>query len=262
MNEKYKIKYLKYKNKYLILKSQVAGMENLPTTHHNECSICQELIGVNNPVRRCFINDHMFHTECINKWLTKHNTCPDCREPFAPPQQPVPPVIPPLLNLNRANLLVRYPNNLPNLQNLSLTNNQIQNIDPQTFQNLPNLQEIYLHGNQIQNIDLQTFQNLPSLQEIGLNNNQIQNIDPHTFQNLPNLRYIKLSHNQIQNIDPQTFQNLPNLQNIVLSHSQIQNIDPQTFQNLPNLQYINLYHNQIQNIDQLIASLPGVTINF
>ena len=74
MNEKYKIKYLKYKNKYIILKNQIAGMGELPDLHHNYCSICRELINSNDPIRRCFTNDHMFHTECINQWLTKRNT--------------------------------------------------------------------------------------------------------------------------------------------------------------------------------------------
>ena len=66
MNEKYKVKYLKYKNKYIILKNQIAGMDELPNLHHNDCSICGELINENDSIRRCFTNDHMFHTACIN----------------------------------------------------------------------------------------------------------------------------------------------------------------------------------------------------
>ena len=200
MNEKYKIKYLKYKNRYIILKNQIAGMDELPNLHHNDCSICGELIDENDPIRLCFTNNHMFHTACINKWLTIRNTCPYCNTIFAPPQPEPAPQPAPLLNLNRANLLVHFPD-LPNLRTITLEYNQIRTIEPQTFQNLPNLRQIVLHNNQIRNIEPQAFQNLPRLERIELYINLIEHIDPQTFQDLPNLQQIYLMRNPLQNID-------------------------------------------------------------
>ena len=173
MNEKYKMKYLKYKNKYLFLKNQVAGMHHLPYHEHEECAICNEHFALDDyEIRQCTNSlNHMFHRACIEPWLTTHNTCPICRSPFAPPQQQPAP----LVNLNRANLLVHFPN-LPNLEYLALDGNQIQTIDTQTFQNLPNLRLLWLINNQIQNINPQTFQNLPNLQQLNLTGNPLQNI--------------------------------------------------------------------------------------
>ena len=43
-----------------------------------ECSICYELIDTNNnQILKC---NHVFHKECINKWLKKNNKCPICRK--------------------------------------------------------------------------------------------------------------------------------------------------------------------------------------
>ena len=142
--------------------------------------------------------NHLFHKECVDEWLATNNTCPICRVVFTPPLPP---------NVYRETLLIHFPNLLILLET-DLSNNQIQSIDPSTFQNLTNLQEFGLNNNQIQNIDPQTFQSLTNLQKFALGSNQIQNIDPQTFQNLPNLEKLWVSNNQIQNID-QLIDSLP-----------------------------------------------------
>lgn len=46
-----------------------------------ECSICYEIIGNENlemVVTEC---GHLFHTICLNDWVTKSSTCPNCRVP-------------------------------------------------------------------------------------------------------------------------------------------------------------------------------------
>ena len=142
----YQKKYLKYKNKYISLKSQVGSANN----NNLSCSICLDPLEITDlDINRC-INFHYFHRGCITNWcITKPEcSCPICRDATGY----IPPVVIPnnvsILTLNRANLLERYPN-LLNLQEIYLQNNQIQNIDPQTFQNLPALEAIYLSRNQI-----------------------------------------------------------------------------------------------------------------
>jgi len=44
-----------------------------------KCSICLNNIIVNDLITLCQ-NKHIFHTECINLWLLKKNTCPLCRK--------------------------------------------------------------------------------------------------------------------------------------------------------------------------------------
>lgn len=111
--------------------------------------------------------NHLFHKECVDEWLATNNTCPICRVVFTPPLPP---------NIYRETLLIHFPNLLI-LQEINLSNNQIQSIDPQTFRNLPELQNLWLDINQIQTIDPHTFQNLPNLESLWLDINQIQNID-------------------------------------------------------------------------------------
>jgi len=44
-----------------------------------KCSICLNNIIVNDLNTLCQ-NKHIFHTECINLWLLRKNTCPLCRK--------------------------------------------------------------------------------------------------------------------------------------------------------------------------------------
>ena len=292
----YQKKYLKYKNKYISLKTQLGSATNVNDVRP-DCSICYETIQITDNVTRC-INSHSFHRHCIAAWCSSNprcpcpycndNTgyippdvrficeicsnpiekrdltkcgrnrnnegrahyfhrncitalcistpecpCPICRDDtgYIPPVV-IPPVVrPPVLRRSviRPPVVIR-----PDIRSLNRTNLL------QTFQNLPDFENIYLSRNQIENIDPQTFQNLPNLQQINLNNNRIQNIDPQTFQNLPALRRIHLTNNQIQNIDPQTFQNLPNLRIICLDNNLIQNIDILRNQ-YPNIRFSHIF---------------------
>ena len=43
------------------------------------CSICQDVISVgeNIMILKC---NHNYHSECLDPWICKTNTCPDCRK--------------------------------------------------------------------------------------------------------------------------------------------------------------------------------------
>ncbi|KAI3419193.1 hypothetical protein GPALN_006945 [Globodera pallida] len=45
----------------------------------NECGICLEEIETGEIQPRALPCDHVFHQSCIQRWLTKNNTCPKCR---------------------------------------------------------------------------------------------------------------------------------------------------------------------------------------
>ena len=71
-----------------------------------------------------------------------------------------------------------------NLVNLDLSNNKIQELQPDIFNNLPKLKILKLNNNhrkylwQIQELYLNTFNNLPELISINLTNNPIQELQP------------------------------------------------------------------------------------
>lgn len=44
------------------------------------CSICQDNINVGENITILIKCNHNFHAECLDPWISKTNTCPDCRE--------------------------------------------------------------------------------------------------------------------------------------------------------------------------------------
>ncbi len=125
--------------------------------------------------------------------------------------------------------------NLPNLQILDLSNNQLNGNIPNF--NLPNLRSLSLSNNQL-NGNIPNF-NLPNLQILSLSNNQLNGNIPNF--NLPNLRSLSLSNNQLNGNIPNF--NLPNLQNLYLENNQLSGNIPNF--NLPNLFYMFLSSNQL-----------------
>ncbi len=45
----------------------------------NECSICLEAFESQDNINTLHNCQHIYHPECINKWLTEHKNCPYCR---------------------------------------------------------------------------------------------------------------------------------------------------------------------------------------
>ena len=48
----------------------------------SDCTICQESINKGDQFRRlpCGVTvNHCFHKDCIDPWLSRNNTCPNCR---------------------------------------------------------------------------------------------------------------------------------------------------------------------------------------
>lgn len=47
----------------------------------HECSICQENVDSLDTmsITNCGTNPHVFHKDCINAWILRASTCPNCR---------------------------------------------------------------------------------------------------------------------------------------------------------------------------------------
>ncbi|KAJ4963546.1 hypothetical protein NE237_023485 [Protea cynaroides] len=55
-----------------------------------ECSICLSNLEEEEMIRLLPNCSHLFHTQCIDMWLSSQLTCPICRTAVAPPATPVP----------------------------------------------------------------------------------------------------------------------------------------------------------------------------
>ena len=62
------------------------------TTSENEeetiCNICQNPISDGTVIRRLNGCSHKFHTNCVDRWLMNHNSCPICRAAIRPNPDP------------------------------------------------------------------------------------------------------------------------------------------------------------------------------
>ena len=54
---------------------------------NEDCSICMEDMKQNEEVYRLPCGRHVFHSKCLNGWLSEHNTCPNCRHVMPEEQQ-------------------------------------------------------------------------------------------------------------------------------------------------------------------------------
>jgi hypothetical protein len=49
-----------------------------------QCSVCLGTVQPGEKVRRLPLCKHLYHVECIDKWLSSHTTCPLCRTDVEP----------------------------------------------------------------------------------------------------------------------------------------------------------------------------------
>ena len=134
------------------------------------------------------------------------------------------------------NLIGTIPNfNLNNLENLHLSNNQLNSNIPNF--NLPNLRILHIYNTQLSG-EIPNF-NLPNLEELNLSSNQLSGNIPNF--NLPNLQELVLVENQLNGIIPNF--NLPNLGFLFLYDNQLSGFIPNF--NLPELYSLSLSGNQL-----------------
>uniref|UniRef100_A0A915PH04 Chaoptin n=1 Tax=Setaria digitata TaxID=48799 RepID=A0A915PH04_9BILA len=136
---------------------------------------------------------------------------------------------------------------LNSLEQLTLNNNRLTNIQTMTFSSLRNLRQLNLAGNAINITMERSISDIPTLENLSLARNRLEQLSKATFVNLHNLEQLDLSHNQLRTFDF-TFlaQSLVNVKQLDLSHNHIITIDLNSAKRT--LMYLNLAHNQLQSI--------------
>lgn len=52
-----------------------------------QCSVCIGMVQSGELVRMLPLCKHLYHVECIDRWLASHDTCPLCRAEVEPPEK-------------------------------------------------------------------------------------------------------------------------------------------------------------------------------
>ena len=81
-------------------------------------------------------------------------------------------------------------NNLEYLEDLLLSGNEIESIEPCAFNRLKNLRRLDLHNVKLRHLNENTFFGLDKLKKLDLNHNTIKSIDPYAFNDLKNLTFL------------------------------------------------------------------------
>lgn len=163
--------------------------------------------------------------------------------------------------------------NVPRLEVVNLSNNQITCIHPELFSHVSTLKKLNLGRNKIERLDPQTFEHqvklislrifennlthipaalcasLTALESLDLSDNCITNIDPHAFDSQGTLKNLILCGNQLKDLDPHLLRYCAQLKNVNFSKNKLSTLKASLIEPLTNLEIINLKDNpELQNV--------------
>ncbi|XP_072179752.1 uncharacterized protein [Diadema setosum] len=139
---------------------------------------------------------------------------------------------------------------------LSLHHNQIERIEPGTFEGFSDLQVLILSNNRIGQVEANTFTGAPKLQVIYLQSNNLEIFDRLALNGTnSDLGVINLSHNNIKDIETGTFQFVIKLRLIVLYNNSLSSLRPGVFDNLRQLTSLQLGRNKLKTLTEFFTHL-------
>ena len=113
---------------------------------------------------------------------------------------------------------------LKTLKFLSLSNNNMDNLQAGTFAGLGNLTTLEMINSNIATMDKDIFADLTSLAFLYLDKNKIKNLSPDYFTNLSSLVVVSVKDNAIKDFRADVFQNQPHFSNLYISRNQLTTI--------------------------------------
>lgn len=150
--------------------------------------------------------------------------------------------------MTTANESIDYNNEtIPRLLALDLSNNQINDLQPNAFEvsGLPKLKYLNLANNQLSIIPFQVFQALEELEQLDVSNNRLVTFLDNFFIKNVALKSLNLRNNSIELIPKHSLFGLNQAIELDLSNNLIKSIDRNAFDSLNALQTLNLCENQL-----------------
>ncbi|XP_004911101.1 leucine-rich alpha-2-glycoprotein [Xenopus tropicalis] len=146
---------------------------------------------------------------------------------------------------------------LPNLQELHLSNNALQSLPIQFFVPLSSLHTLDLTNNLIQSVTPTLFLDVPALRFLVLRGNLLTKLWISKISILKNLNWLDLSHNHLKEVNSMSFSSLNNLENLDLSYNQLHQLPSSLLKGLPLLQRLNLEGNNLSSLpSDFFAATP------
>lgn len=148
------------------------------------------------------------------------------------------------MNCNNRNVssLADLKPKLSNVQELFLRDNKIHSIRKSHFADYKNLVLLDLGNNNIANIENNTFRNLLDLRWLYMDSNYLDTLSREKFAGLQNLEYLNAEYNAIQLILPGTFNAMPKLRILILNNNLLRSLPVDVFAGV-SLSKLSLHNN-------------------
>ncbi|XP_005319602.2 CD180 antigen [Ictidomys tridecemlineatus] len=156
--------------------------------------------------------------------------------------------------------------NLPHLQSLNLSYNELIGFQREAFQACPQLEILDLSFTHLHVSAPQSpFQNLHHLKILNLSHSFLDTSNQLLLAGLPDLRHLNLQGNHFQDGSiPKNnlLQTVGSLEILVLSSSDLLSIDQQAFHSLDKMSHVDLSHNNLtSNSIDALSHLKGIYLN-
>jgi Leucine-rich repeat (LRR) protein len=138
-------------------------------------------------------------------------------------------------------------NKLQNLSYLSLDNNFLNGVIPESLTNCSNLDTLGLSKNNLTGVIPPSIGSLTKLKVIFLYKNNLSGVIPSSLGNITNLSVIALSENQLNGLIPTELWQMPHIASLYLFCNNLSGEIPQTISNLSSLQELSLAVNMLSN---------------
>jgi Leucine-rich repeat (LRR) protein len=142
-------------------------------------------------------------------------------------------------------------NQMPNLKNMSLSRNEIDSIELNSFLNKgfqSNILELYLSMNKLTKIKSGQFKGLINLEKLFTDKNEIQEIELNSFEDMNKLILLNIQSNKIKVIQDNLLHNKIDLDILYLYQNSIESIESISFNTLRKLRKLHLFSNKITRI--------------
>lgn len=140
--------------------------------------------------------------------------------------------------------------NLYDLEQLTLSKNNIQTIDSDLFQHLTNLKALNLNENSIRTFHSDTFKYVTQLEDLELNNNKIETLKSDTFHPLKELKQLLLFDNNLTELPEDLLTENKKLEVLDLSFNPIEKIDVNLLSNNINLKLVCFRNTKLKELPE------------